>query len=182
MLCPQLRQTLLRISRLEAAKDLARQALTALSGFVTAWGIRYEDIEVGIDYPPEPGLADNGDLELDLQILLFLAGRSAAEAGGAWVGPSPTLNDCSHFRKSALSPRSMHLQLWKIPFSTPVRQSERELQSGLWILRRVTHISYRNGGNRLGISHMPLPSPRTMLNKPLSLLLKALMKIFPGTI
>ncbi|MFH1999152.1 MAG: ATP-binding protein [Planctomycetota bacterium] len=85
MLCPQLRQTLLKISRLEAAKDLARQALTALSGFVTALKIRYEDIEVGIDYPPEPGLADNGDLELDLQTLLFLAGRSAAEAGGALV-------------------------------------------------------------------------------------------------
>jgi len=85
MLCPQLRQTLLKISRLEAAKDLARQALTALSGFVTALKIRYEDIEVGIDYPPEPGLADNGDLELDLQTLLFLAGRAASEAGGALV-------------------------------------------------------------------------------------------------
>jgi hypothetical protein len=85
MLCPQLRQTLLKISRLEAAKDLARQALTALSGFVTALKIRYEDIEVGIDYPPEPGLADNGDLELDLQTLLFLAGRAAAKAGGTLV-------------------------------------------------------------------------------------------------
>jgi hypothetical protein len=85
MICPQLRQTLLKISRFEAAKEVSKQALTALSGFVTALKIRYDDIEVGIDYPPEPGLADNGDLELDLQTLLFLAGRSAAKAGGALV-------------------------------------------------------------------------------------------------
>lgn len=85
MLCPQLRQGLLKISRTEAAKDLARQALTALSGFVQALKVRYEDIEVGIDYPPEPGLADNGDLELDLQTLLLLAGKAAAKAKSALV-------------------------------------------------------------------------------------------------
>ena len=28
--------------------------------------MKYQDIEVGIDYEPEPGLADNGDLARDL--------------------------------------------------------------------------------------------------------------------
>lgn len=85
MLCPQLRQALLKISRINAAKDLTKRALTALSGFVQALKVTYRDIEVGIDYPPEPGLADNGDLELDLHTLLLVSGRAAEKAGSALV-------------------------------------------------------------------------------------------------
>lgn len=43
----------------------------------------YQDIEVGLDFDPEPGLADNGDLEHDLQALLEAAGVAAREAGTA---------------------------------------------------------------------------------------------------
>ncbi len=85
MLCPQLRQALLKISRIKAAKDLTKRALTALSGFVQALKVTYRDIEVGIDYSPEPGLADNGDLELDLHTLLLVSGRAAEKAGSALV-------------------------------------------------------------------------------------------------
>lgn len=47
--------------------------------------IEYEDIEVGFDFDPEPGLADNGDLEHDLQALLEAAGAAAQKAGTALV-------------------------------------------------------------------------------------------------
>ena len=80
LLAPQLRQALLRLSRNEQARDLAQRALRALAGFVGALKVKYEDIEVGLDFDPEPGLADNGDLEHDLQALLDAAGR-AAQAG-----------------------------------------------------------------------------------------------------
>jgi hypothetical protein len=80
MLAPQLRQALLRLSRSEQARDLGRRALRALAGFARALKVKYADIEVGIDLEPEPGLADNGDLEHDLQALLEAAGR-AAQAG-----------------------------------------------------------------------------------------------------
>src|SRR5262249_20179511 len=43
----------------------------------------YKDIEVGLDYPPEPGLADNGDLESDLSALLEQVGTAARDAGTA---------------------------------------------------------------------------------------------------
>jgi len=36
-----------------------------LAGFVKL-KVTYQDIEVGIDVAPEPGLADSGDLEHDL--------------------------------------------------------------------------------------------------------------------
>lgn len=80
ILAPQLRQALLRLSRHEQAKDLAQRALRALTGFVTALKAKYGDIEVGIDKEAEPGLADNGDLEHDLQDLLEATGRAAQRA------------------------------------------------------------------------------------------------------
>lgn len=85
MLAPQLRQALLRLSRNEQARELAHRALRALAGFVGALKLKYQDIEVGIDFEPEPGLADNGDLEHDLQALLETVGNAAAKAGTALV-------------------------------------------------------------------------------------------------
>lgn len=38
---------------------------------------------MGLDFEPEPGLADNGDLEHDLQALLALVGEAAKKAGTA---------------------------------------------------------------------------------------------------
>jgi hypothetical protein len=83
ILAPQLRQALLRLSRNEKAKDLAHRALKGLAGFAKALKVKYNDIEVGFDQEPEPGLADNGDLEHDLQALLEAAGRAAQVAGTA---------------------------------------------------------------------------------------------------
>ncbi|MDE3071694.1 MAG: ATP-binding protein [Pseudomonadota bacterium] len=85
ILAPQLRQVLLRLSRSEKARDLGRRALSALAGFARALKVKYEDIEVGIDFNPEPGLADNGDLEHDLQALLEAAGRAAKAADSALI-------------------------------------------------------------------------------------------------
>ena len=83
LLAPQLRQALLKLSRNEQARDRARRALRGLAGFVTALKIKYNDIEVGLDFEPEPGLADNGDLEHDLQTLLELVAEAAADASTA---------------------------------------------------------------------------------------------------
>jgi hypothetical protein len=80
ILAPQLRQSLLRLSRNELAKDLAQRALRALTGFAKSLKMKYNDIEVGFDFDPEPGLADNGDLEHDLQDLLEAAGAAAQKA------------------------------------------------------------------------------------------------------
>ena len=43
--------------------------------------MKFGDIEVGIDYEPEPGLADNGDLEGDLIDLLQQVGEAAKASG-----------------------------------------------------------------------------------------------------
>jgi len=85
MLAPQLRLALLRLSRRDKAKDLASRGLRALAGFAKSLKLKYADLEVGIDLDPEPGLADNGDLESDLLALLEAAARAAQADGTALV-------------------------------------------------------------------------------------------------
>jgi hypothetical protein len=85
LLAPQLRQALLRLSGQQKAKELAQRALRALAGFAKSLKVKYDDIEVGLDFDPEPGLADNGDLEHDLQALLEAAGDTARSAETALV-------------------------------------------------------------------------------------------------
>lgn len=83
LLAPQLRQALLRLSQVTAAKDYAVRGLRALAGFASKLKVTYGDIEVGIDYDAEPGLADNGDLEHDLQALIEQVGLAAKSANTA---------------------------------------------------------------------------------------------------
>lgn len=85
LLAPPLRLALLHLSKKESARDFAIRGLRALAGFASKLKITYGDIEVGLDYEPEPGLADNGDLEGDLGALLQQIGLAAKAAGTAVV-------------------------------------------------------------------------------------------------
>ncbi len=85
LLAPQMRQALIRLSRDAKAREAGKRALRALAGFAKALKVRYSDIEVGLDFEPEAGLADNGDLEHDLQALLESIGQAAQKAATAVV-------------------------------------------------------------------------------------------------
>lgn len=85
ILAPELRITLLKLSRNTQAAELAKRALRGLAGFAKALKIKFGDIEVGLDLEPEPGLADNGDLEHDLQALLEVVGKAAKSASSAVI-------------------------------------------------------------------------------------------------
>ncbi len=85
LLAPQMRVALLKLSRQEQTREFATRALRALAGFARGLKVKYNDIEVGLDFEPEPGLADNGDLEVDLPDLFEAAGLAAQRAGTALV-------------------------------------------------------------------------------------------------
>jgi len=85
LLAPSLRLVLLHLSKKEAARDYAIRGLRALAGFATKLKVTYADIEVGLDYDAEPGLADNGELEGDLTALLQQVGVAARAAQTAVV-------------------------------------------------------------------------------------------------
>ncbi len=84
LLAGPLRATLLKLDRLESAKTGAKRALKALASFAKL-KVSYQDVEVAIDLAPEPGLADSGDLELDLTDLFAAVGEAARERGTAVV-------------------------------------------------------------------------------------------------
>lgn len=82
MLAPTLRSALLRFDRLEAAKSQMMRAWRVLSGFIRAAKLKYQDVEFHLDIDPEPGLADTGDLGLDLSDLFSAVGEAAADRKG----------------------------------------------------------------------------------------------------
>ncbi len=79
ILIPTIRSTLLKISKGEALKNKLAKAMRAVGGFAAALKIKYSDIEIGFNLDKEAGMADSGDLELDLVDLLTVVGEAAAE-------------------------------------------------------------------------------------------------------
>ncbi|WP_206245356.1 AAA family ATPase [Novosphingobium terrae] len=84
ILVPSLRAALLRLDRLKQASAGVSRALRALAGFAKL-KVKYTDLEVALDFKPEPGLADSGDLDSDLADLMVAIGEAARERGSAIV-------------------------------------------------------------------------------------------------
>ncbi|WP_243453787.1 ATP-binding protein [Sandaracinobacteroides saxicola] len=80
MLVPTLRSALLRLDRGQAALTKAKRALSALRNFASAFRLEMGEASFGV-VPAEPGVADSGDLDLDLSDLLCLVGEAAQERG-----------------------------------------------------------------------------------------------------
>jgi AAA+ ATPase superfamily predicted ATPase len=85
LLAPALRATLIRLNRGEAVLTAASRAFRALGSFVNALKLKYNDIELSTEFGTEKGIADSGDLELDLSDLLSEIGHAGAERGIAVV-------------------------------------------------------------------------------------------------
>ena len=84
LLVSALRLALIKLSRTEAAKQGVKRALRAIAGFAKLKA-KFGDLEVALDLEPEPGLADSGDLDLDLAELLGAVGEAAVERETAIV-------------------------------------------------------------------------------------------------
>jgi hypothetical protein len=82
-LAPALRAALLKFDRAKARTAPLKKAFQALAGFVGAMKVKYGDVEVALDVEPEKGLADTGDLDVDLTDLLVATGEAARERSTA---------------------------------------------------------------------------------------------------
>lgn len=76
-LAPALKSTLLRLSRVEKAKDYAARAIGALRGFASAFKVSIGEVEIAVAELPA---ADSGNLEIDLPELLLAIGHAAKAA------------------------------------------------------------------------------------------------------
>jgi len=85
LLAPALRAALIRLNRGEALRTAASKAFRSLGSFVNSLKVKYNDIELSTEFGTEKGIADSGDLELDLSDLLSEIGHAGAERGTAVV-------------------------------------------------------------------------------------------------
>lgn len=79
MLVPPLKTLLVRLSRVERAKVLAKRGLGILRSFAAALKVEVGDLGFGVQ--AEAGTADSGNLEADLPELLLSVASAAKEAG-----------------------------------------------------------------------------------------------------
>jgi AAA+ ATPase superfamily predicted ATPase len=85
ILVPPLRAALFRLSRGEKIKAGLERSLRALAGFAKALKVKYGDVEIGVEFPAEAGLADSGDLQFDLIQLFSAIGEASSERRTAIV-------------------------------------------------------------------------------------------------
>ncbi len=77
-LVPQIRKLLLKFDRIAKTKTQLNEARIALRNFASVFKVKVGEIELGVE--PEPGLADSGDLSIDLTDLLVATAAAAASA------------------------------------------------------------------------------------------------------
>jgi hypothetical protein len=83
LIYPLLRQVLRKMSLAEQARQSVNRAFGALRNFASAFKVSVGEVEIGVE--PTPGVADSGDMELDLTDLFLAVGEAAQLAGKAWL-------------------------------------------------------------------------------------------------
>ncbi len=76
-LAPALKSVILRLSKVERARDYAARAMGALRGFASAFKVSVGEMEFALT---EPQMADSGNLEIDLPDLLLITAQAARAA------------------------------------------------------------------------------------------------------
>ncbi len=83
ILAPAVRQLILKLSASAQAKEALRQAASALQSFASIFKIKVAG--VGIEVKQAKGVADSGDLEIDVSDLLVSVGEAARAAGSGVI-------------------------------------------------------------------------------------------------
>lgn len=94
------RRALLEISATDRARERARRALGALRSFVKVHVPAGEAGTLVIDFEPQPGRADSGELDADLSGVFGEVGEAAREAG---LGVLLTLDEIQYLNRAELA-------------------------------------------------------------------------------
>ena len=100
VLAKALRPVLLKLSKKEAAVDLANRAMGGLRNFASVFSVSFQGFDVGIK--SEEGLADTGDITSDLPDLLVAIGEASKKAGSALAIIIDEVQYLAHADMSAL--------------------------------------------------------------------------------
>lgn len=83
LLLPGLRKLLLSLDTGKAIGEKAQRGFRVLKSFLSGFKLSVGELELGLDYAPEKGVADSGLLDADLIDVFVAIGEAAAEAGTA---------------------------------------------------------------------------------------------------
>lgn len=115
ILAPHLRKLLFNLDRLAGVGNKTRKALAVLKSFASAIHLKVGDIELGVDLEAVPGLADSGDLEVDLPSLFTAVGEAAQERGVAVLILIDEIQYFSNEELSALIMAMHKMQQYVLP-------------------------------------------------------------------
>jgi hypothetical protein len=79
LLAPGLRTLLYELNRIAGAMEKVKRGLAALRGFIGAIKVKVDEVTIGLDIEPEKGVADSGDLEVDLPDLFVVVAEAAED-------------------------------------------------------------------------------------------------------
>ena len=80
LLAPHLRRLLFELDTVAGASDKVRRGISVLKGFMAGVKVKIGEVEFGVDdIEAEHGIADSGDLEIDLPNLLEIVAEAAEE-------------------------------------------------------------------------------------------------------
>jgi hypothetical protein len=83
LIAPYLRTLLFDLDRLAGAGDKVKRSLSVLRSFIGSLKFTVHDVVIGLDIEPEKGVADSGDLEIDLPNLFVAIGEAAEDRKSA---------------------------------------------------------------------------------------------------
>src|SRR5438876_11157419 len=79
LIAPGLRALLYELNRMAGAVEKVKRGLAVLRSFIGAFKVTVEGVSVGLDIEPEKGVADSGDLEIDLPNPFVVIGEAAQD-------------------------------------------------------------------------------------------------------
>jgi AAA ATPase domain len=115
-LTPQVRGLLLELDRSAGASARVRRALGVLKSFASAVRVGYSGLEVSLDFEPETGVADSGDLENDLAGLFVAIAEAAKDRDTAISLLIDELQYISELELRALTMAMHRLVQEQLPF------------------------------------------------------------------
>lgn len=79
LLAAHLRDVLYKMDRMSGISESVKRALRALRSFVGVIKLSYGDVSIGLDVEPERGVADSGDIEVDLPGIFLAVGDAVKD-------------------------------------------------------------------------------------------------------
>jgi AAA ATPase domain len=79
LIAPGLRALLYELNRMAGAVEKVKRGLAVLRSFIGAFKVTVDGVTVGLDIEPEKGVADSGDLEIDLPNLFVVIAEAAED-------------------------------------------------------------------------------------------------------